>query len=118
VHSTEEVLEQHRAIGGGEDGGKAPGQGETRSATHAPGTGPGQRVPRARARRHHLVSPGDIISESAGDFVGIRTHRGWKPTEDDIDHLMGALENFLERAFVIKHNLRRVKKVIPARGGH
>jgi predicted TIM-barrel fold metal-dependent hydrolase len=23
------------------------------------------------ARRHHLVSPGDIISESAGDFVGI-----------------------------------------------
>jgi hypothetical protein len=23
------------------------------------------------AGRHHLVSPGDIISESAGDFVGI-----------------------------------------------
>src|SRR5271169_5960380 len=26
------------------------------------------------ARRHHLVSPGDIISESAGDFVGICTN--------------------------------------------
>jgi ketosteroid isomerase-like protein len=26
---------------------------------------------RPLARRHHLVSPGDIISESAGDFVGI-----------------------------------------------
>jgi len=25
------------------------------------------------AGRHHLVSPGDIISESAGDFVGICT---------------------------------------------
>jgi DNA recombination protein RmuC len=29
---------------------------------------PARRPP---ARRHHLVSPGDIISESAGDFVGI-----------------------------------------------
>jgi hypothetical protein len=28
---------------------------------------------RPPARRHHLVSPGDIISESAGDFVGICT---------------------------------------------
>jgi putative transposase len=27
---------------------------------------------RQPARRHHLVSPGDIISESAGDFVGVR----------------------------------------------
>jgi hypothetical protein len=26
------------------------------------------------AGRHHLVSPGDIISESAGDFVGICTN--------------------------------------------
>src|SRR5205085_822359 len=26
---------------------------------------------RPPARRHHLVSPSDIISESAGDFVGI-----------------------------------------------
>jgi hypothetical protein len=28
---------------------------------------------RPPARRHHFVSPGDIISESAGDFVGICT---------------------------------------------
>src|ERR1700756_4755144 len=30
---------------------------------------------RQPARRHHLVSPGDIVSESAGDFVGIRSSR-------------------------------------------
>jgi hypothetical protein len=29
---------------------------------------PARRPP---ARRHHLVSPGDIISESAGDIIGI-----------------------------------------------
>jgi hypothetical protein len=49
------------------------------------------------------------------DAGGAAAHRGWKPTEDAIDHLMGALENFLERAFVIKHNVRRVKKSIPPR---
>jgi hypothetical protein len=43
AHSTEEVLEQSRVIGGGEDGGKAPGQGETRPATHAPGAEPDRR---------------------------------------------------------------------------
>jgi hypothetical protein len=46
-------------------------------------------------------------------------HRGWKPPKDHIYDLMDALENFLQRAFVIKHNVRRVKKNIPARvGGH
>ena len=44
-------------------------------------------------------------------------HRGWRPTKDQIDHLMGALENFLERAFVLKHDLRRMKKDIPPRAG-
>ena len=43
ARSTAEVLEQGRAIGGGEDGGKAPGRGETGSVTHAPGTGPDRR---------------------------------------------------------------------------
>jgi Domain of unknown function (DUF4145) len=42
-------------------------------------------------------------------------HRAWKPTADHLDHLIGALENFLERAFVLKHNLRRLKKDIPPR---
>ncbi len=56
----------------------------------------------------------EILSVLA-DAGSAAAHRGWKPTEDDIDHLMGALENFLERAFVLKHNLRRVKKNIPAR---
>jgi hypothetical protein len=44
------------------------------------------------------------------DAGSAAAHRGWKPTDEDIDHLMGALENFLERAFVLKHNLRRVKE--------
>ena len=46
-------------------------------------------------------------------------HRGWKPPEDNIDDLMDFLENFLHRTFVLKHNVRRVKKNIPARvDGH
>jgi hypothetical protein len=28
------------------------------------------------AGRHHLVSPGDIISDCLGDFVGIRNDSG------------------------------------------
>jgi hypothetical protein len=42
-------------------------------------------------------------------------HRGWKPTANDIEALMDALENFLHRAFVLKHNLRKVKQNIPLR---
>ena len=53
------------------------------------------------------------------DAGSAAAHRGWKPPEDDIDDLMDALENFLHRAFVLKHNVRRVKKNIPARvDGH
>lgn len=52
------------------------------------------------------------------DAGSAAAHRGWKPTQEDINHLIGALENFLERAFVLKHNVRGVKKVIPARDGH
>lgn len=53
------------------------------------------------------------------DAGSAAAHRGWKPKEDDTDHLMSALENFLERAFVLKHDVRSVKKNIPPRGnGH
>jgi hypothetical protein len=53
------------------------------------------------------------------DAGSAAAHRGWKPKKDDIDHLMRALEIFLERAFVLKHDVRRVKKNIPARvDGH
>jgi hypothetical protein len=53
------------------------------------------------------------------DAGSAAAHRGWKPTVDDIDHLMDVLENFLERTFVLKHKLRGVKKNIPTRaGGH
>lgn len=52
------------------------------------------------------------------DAGSAAAHRGWTPKEDDIYSLMGTLENFLERTFVLKHNIRRVKKVIPVLGGH
>jgi hypothetical protein len=51
------------------------------------------------------------------DAGSAAAHRGWKPTKDDIDHLVRALEHFLERAFVLKHDVRRLKKNIPPRGG-
>jgi hypothetical protein len=52
------------------------------------------------------------------DAGSAAAHRGWRPTKDDIHHLMDALEAFLKRAFVLKHHIRRVKKAIPARGGY
>ena len=53
------------------------------------------------------------------DAGSAATHRGWKPTEDDINFLMDALEHFLHRTFLLKHELRRVKKNIPPRAvGH
>lgn len=71
------------------------------------------------------LSAGNKISGEEKEMLSVlaeagsaAAHRGWKPTGDDINGLMRTLENFLERAFVLKHNLRRVKKVIPARGGH
>lgn len=42
-------------------------------------------------------------------------HRGWKPTPEDLDRLLRALELFLERALVMKHEIRHVKKSVPAR---
>jgi hypothetical protein len=51
------------------------------------------------------------------DAGSAAAHRGWKPTEDDIDHLIDTLENFLHRVFVLKHNVREVKKNIPPRAG-
>src|SRR5271167_539481 len=43
------------------------------------------------ARRHHLVSPGDIISESAGDFVGICKLTGPAVVEDRTAHALHRL---------------------------
>ena len=44
------------------------------------------------------------ILSGLADAGNAAAHRGWKPTKVDIGHLMDALENFLERAFVLKHN--------------
>ncbi|HEV2336588.1 MAG TPA: DUF4145 domain-containing protein, partial [Stellaceae bacterium] len=56
----------------------------------------------------------EILSTLA-DAGNAAAHRGWKPTSSDIDSLMQALENFLERAFVLKHDVRRVGRNIPPR---
>jgi hypothetical protein len=36
---------------------------------------PARTPSRRNTGRHHLVTPGDIISERLGDFIGIRSHR-------------------------------------------
>jgi hypothetical protein len=56
----------------------------------------------------------EILSTLA-DAGNAAAHRGWKPSTSEIDSLMRALENFLERAFVLKHDLRRVGKNVPPR---
>jgi hypothetical protein len=52
------------------------------------------------------------------DAGSAAAHRGWKPSEENLNRLVDALENFLHRTFVLKHQLREVKKIIPARSGH
>ena len=72
------------------------------------------------------LTAGNKISGEEKEILSILTdagsaaaHRGWKPTQDDINSLMDALEHFLHRTFVLKHELRRVKKNIPPRAiGH
>jgi hypothetical protein len=49
------------------------------------------------------------------DAGSAAAHRGWKPTQAVINSLMDMLEHFLHRTFVLKHELRRVKKNIPLR---
>jgi hypothetical protein len=46
---------------------------------------------------------------------GAEAHRGWKPRNREIKALMTALEHFLHRAFVLKHEIRKLGKAIPAR---
>jgi hypothetical protein len=59
------------------------------------------------------------ILSTLTDAGSAAAHRGWKPTESDIHSLMNALEHFLHRAFVLTHELRRVKENIPPRAtGH
>jgi hypothetical protein len=68
------------------------------------------------------LTAGNKISGEEKEILSVLTdagsaaaHRGWKPPQDDINSLMDALEGFLHRTFVLKHELRRVKKNIPPR---
>src|SRR4029077_9882505 len=49
-HSSSEADEQRQTTGSGVGGAKGRGRGERESAKHAPGAGPGKRVPGAGAR--------------------------------------------------------------------
>ena len=49
------------------------------------------------------------------DAGSAAAHRGWPPPAPDIESLMNTLENFLQRTFVLKHELRVMKKKIPLR---
>src|SRR5262245_13528261 len=49
-HSSNEADEQRQTTGGGVGGAKGWGRGEREPAKHAPGTGPGKRVPCAGTR--------------------------------------------------------------------
>ena len=68
------------------------------------------------------LTAGNKISGEEKEILSILTdagsaaaHRGWKPTQADINSLLAALEHFLHRAFVLKHEVRRVKRNIPPR---
>jgi hypothetical protein len=74
------------------------------------------------AEKLRELTAGNKISGEEKEILSILTdagsaaaHRGWKPTQADINSLLGALKHFLHRAFVLKHELRRVKKNIPLR---
>jgi hypothetical protein len=66
------------------------------------------------------LAAGNKISGEEKEILWVLTdagsaaaHRGWKPSEEHLDSLMDALENFVHRTFVLKHQLREVKKIIP-----
>jgi hypothetical protein len=42
-------------------------------------------------------------------------HRGWKPDAMQMQTLVQTLENFLERSFILKQDIQRLRNVIPAR---
>jgi len=62
AHSSEEADEQSRATGGGAGGPKDRGRGKRGPATHAPGTGPGKRVPGAgsRTKSRRAMEEGEV----------------------------------------------------------
>jgi hypothetical protein len=49
------------------------------------------------------------------DAGSAAAHRGWKPEDAEIRTLMTALEHFLHRAFVLKHEIRQLGRAIPPR---
>jgi hypothetical protein len=56
----------------------------------------------------------EILSILA-DAGSATAHRAWKPEDAQIETLMIALEHFLHRAFVLKHEIRHLGKAIPPR---
>ncbi|MGH7089208.1 MAG: DUF4145 domain-containing protein, partial [Stellaceae bacterium] len=50
------------------------------------------------------------ILSTLTDAGSASAHRGWTPTLCEIDVLIRGLENFLERAFALKHQIRQIKE--------
>jgi hypothetical protein len=66
-----------------------------------------------------LVTKGKIgLDEKAHlnvliDAGSAAAHRGWRPKSEDIDTMMGVVEAFLKRAFVLDASLANIKSRVP-----
>jgi hypothetical protein len=47
------------------------------------------------------------------DAGGAAAHRGWKPELEELDTMMGILEGFLHRNFVLPRQTKRLKSAVP-----
>lgn len=50
------------------------------------------------------------------DAGSAAAHRGWKPRLEELDAMMGIIESFLHRNFVLPHQARRLREAVPRRG--
>lgn len=72
--------------------------------------------------QHHITEADKVHIETLVDAGSAAAHRGWKPTFDDIDVLMTALENFIYNAMIVparkrahESKLADLKKKVPER---
>ncbi len=49
------------------------------------------------------------------DAGSAAAHRGWRPSEEDLDIMCSTLENFLQRAFINNPDMEKIKVKIPPR---
>ena len=49
------------------------------------------------------------------DAGSAAAHRGWRPTDDEISTMVGVVETFLHRSFVLGDGVRKLRASVPAR---